>query len=109
MKFRLEGDQRKYDYVKANIELFEKAYLEFADRKNNRNRHKRYPTSFSTFVEQVRKDFNYSTKTVSIDIWNKFLFNEIIMGIHERYRKEQNKTLSARRALGYIVKPQPVV
>lgn len=115
MKKLTEQDQLKKNFVHSNMELYELAYNEFTTRTNNRNKHKRHPTHYSQFIELARKEFNYSPKTVSTDIWNKFIFTEIILGIHDRNRLQNLNHPVTRRMLGYInhektnLKPLPVL
>jgi len=96
------SDSIKEEYVRNNMDIFEKAYLEWAEKVHHRNRYKRKPTAYTNFIEKVRIDFKYSPKTCAVDIWNKFLFTPITMGIDERVKKEKLKDPNIRRALGYI-------
>lgn len=115
MKKLTEQDQLKKNFVHNNMELYELAYNEYTTRTNNRNKHKRVPTNYSKFIELARKEFNYSPKTVSCDIWNKFIFTDVILGIHDRKRLENLNHPVTRRLLGYIdhrktnLKPLPVL
>ena len=96
------SDSIKEEYIRNNMELFEMAYLEWSHRVHTRTRFKRSPTAYTNFIKKVRMDFNYSPKTCAIDIWNRFLFTPITMGIDERVRKEKLKNPNIRRVLGYI-------
>lgn len=114
MKNLSEQDKLKKEFVKNNIELYELAYNEFTTRTNNRNKHRRLPTNYSKFIELARTEFNYSPKTSSCDIWNKFIFTEIILGIHDRKKLQNLNHPITRRMLGYIdnkitnLKPLPI-
>lgn len=64
------------EYIDANIDLYNKAYAEKATGKHLRHKHHAPPTAFGEFILKVRKDFEYSPRTVDIDIWNKFMLSQ---------------------------------
>lgn len=102
MSERKKLDSIKKEFVKNNMKLYELAYNEFTTRTNNRNKHKRWPTNYSKFIELARVEFGYSFKTSSCDIWNKFIFTDIILGIHDRKKLANLNHPITRRILGYI-------
>src|SRR5882757_7993190 len=93
----------KEQFVRDNMELFEKAYIEFYTRTHLRSKHKKERTNYSLFIEKARETFGYSIKTVAVDIWNKFIFTEIILGVIDRYRNEKRiNDMRIRNVLGYV-------
>jgi len=99
---RAKVKQSKLDYVRANLQLFTDAYSEFRVRIHRRHKFKSAINNYTKFVEQARKDFNYSEKTGSRDIFNQFVFTEIIMTIHYNEQKKRLKEPGIQRALGYV-------
>ncbi len=82
-----DNQKRKNQYVKDNLELFEKAYIEHRSHK----KHDRVlGIHFKEFMTKVRLDFKYSENTGDVDIWSKFQFIEINLDIMDRIT---NKTI----------------
>lgn len=91
-------DIRKRDFVRNHMELFEVAYFEITSHKT----HSRYGKKFQEFIRLAREEFKYSKSTVSKDIWSKFCFTEIIMGINDRKKQMVYNEPRIRKVLGYI-------
>jgi hypothetical protein len=107
---RNERDRLKKEFAQRNIELFERAYIEKLNKKHLRHKHKAAPTAYGEFIAAAREEFKYSKGTVDIDIWLKFQFSEITMGIEDRMKKRKLMEPAARKTLGYIsVEKEPIV
>lgn len=93
----------KEQFVRDNMQLFEKAYIEFYTRTHLRIKRKKEKTNYNLFIEKARETFGYSANTVPVDIWSKFMFTEIILGVIDRYRNEKRiNDMQIRNVLGYV-------
>jgi len=106
----IHNSKDKEQFVRDNMELFEKAYIEYYTRTHLRSKHRKEKTSYSLFIEKARERFGYSSKTVPVDIWSKFMFTEIVLGVIDRYRTNVRiNDMRIRNVLGYVKhKPNPI-
>lgn len=98
-----DRDIAKLLFVKANRELFTKAYLEYINKVHKRTKYSP-SNNFSKFIAKAREDFNYSPSSNAIDIWVCFVLAApgITKDICNQRNEERLKLASIRRALGYI-------